>query len=93
MAWRIEFLPDAEKELKKLGSLAARRILSFLAERVRPLNDPRALGEPLRGPELGKYWKYRLGDYRLVCRIREAEAAILIVRVGHRKDVYRKREA
>jgi len=83
-------LPDAEKELTRLGPAAARLILGSLAERVRPLDDPRSLGEPLHGPELGKYWMYRLGDYRIVCRIQEASVSILVVRVGHRKNVYRK---
>jgi len=90
MAWRVEFLPDAERELTRLGPVAARRILGFLAERVRPLDDPRSLGESLHGPERGKYWKYRLGDYRTICRIQEASVSILVVRVWHRKNGCRK---
>jgi mRNA interferase RelE/StbE len=56
---------------------------------VAALEDPRSLGEPLRGPELGRFWKYRVGDYRLICHIRDREATVLVVRVGHRRDVYR----
>jgi mRNA interferase RelE/StbE len=63
--------------------------LSFLNNRIRPLKDPRKIGEALKGPELGKYWKYRVGDYRIICQIREKEITILVVRVGHRKEIYR----
>ncbi|MGC8877533.1 type II toxin-antitoxin system RelE family toxin [Thermus sp.] len=89
MGYRIEFDPRAVKELERLDREVARRILRFLRERVAALEDPRSLGEPLRGPELGRFWKYRVGDYRLICHIRDQEATVLVVRVGHRRDVYR----
>ena len=89
MGYRIEFDPRAAKELEGLDREVARRILRFLRERVAALEDPRSLGEPLRGPELGRFWKYRVGDYRLICHIRDREATILVVWVGHRRDVYR----
>lgn len=89
LAWRIEFDPRVEKELKKLGQDPAKRILRFLRERVAVLDDPRTLGEPLHGPELGRFWKYRVGDYRLIAAIRDQAITILIVRIGHRRDVYR----
>ena len=89
MGYRIEFDPRAEKELEKLDREVARRILRFLRERVATLEDPRSLGEPLRGPELGRFWKYRVGDYRLICHIQDLQATVLVLRVGHRRDVYR----
>jgi mRNA interferase RelE/StbE len=89
LGYRIEFDPRAAKELEGLDREVARRILRFLRERVAALEDPRSLGEPLRGPEPGRFWKYRVGDYRLICHIRDQEATILVVRVGHRRDVYR----
>ena len=89
MGYRIEFDPRAEKELEKLDREVARRILRFLGERVATLEDPRSLGEPLRGPELGRFWKYRVGDYCLICHIQDREATVLVLRVGHRRDVYR----
>ena len=89
MAWRIEFLPEAEKDLVKIDRPVVERILRFLYDRIRPLDDPRKIGEALKGPELGKYWKYRVGDYRIICQIREKEISILIVKVGHRKKIYR----
>ena len=90
MAWQIEFDPSAAKELAKLDKPTARRIVQFLRERVAPLTDPRSLGEVLRGDELGSFWKYRLGDYRVVAEIIDRRVVIIVVRVGHRREVYRK---
>ena len=88
MAWRIEFTPEAEKQLAKLEKQSAKRITRFLKERVATLTDPRALGEPLKG-KLREFWRYRVGDYRVLCRIEEERLLVLVVRVGHRRDVYR----
>ena len=89
MAWRIEFHPGAEKELSKLDRETARRILRFLRDRVATLEDPRSLVEAFKGPEVGRLWKYRMGDYRLICDIQDERVTILVIRVGHRRDVYR----
>jgi len=89
LGWRIEFHPQAEKELAKLDREAARKIIRFLRERVAQLEDPRSLGEALKGPELGRFWKYRMGDYRLICDIQDQRVTILVIRIGHRRDVYR----
>lgn len=89
MAWRIEFHPGAEKELSKFDRETARRLVRFLRDRVATLEDPRSLGEPLKGPEVGRFWKYRVGDYRLICDIQDERVTILVVRIGHRRDVYR----
>ena len=89
MAWRIEFHRAAERELEKLGRDAAGRILRFLNDRVAKLDDPRSLGEALKGSELRNFWKYRVGDYRVIADIDDGAVRILIVRVGNRRDVYR----
>ncbi len=89
LAWRIEFHPRAEKELSKLDREKARRVLRFLRDRVATLEDPRGLGEALKGPEVGRFWKYRLGDYRLIGDIQDQRVTILVVRIGHRRNVYR----
>ena len=89
MGWRIEFHPQAEKELAKPDREVARKIIRFLQERVAQLEDPRSLGEALKGPELGRFWKYRMGDYRLICDIQDQRVTILVIRIGHRRDVYR----
>ncbi|MBA1159413.1 type II toxin-antitoxin system RelE family toxin [Microvirga mediterraneensis] len=89
MAWRIEFDPAAERELSKLDPQVARRILKFLRERVATLDDPRSIGEALRGSRLGEFWKYRVGDYRIISHIEDAAVRILVVKIGNRRDVYR----
>ncbi|MBX5191073.1 type II toxin-antitoxin system RelE/ParE family toxin [Rhizobium sp. NZLR3b] len=89
MVWRIEFHRAAERELDKLGHEAARRILRFLNDRVARLDDPRSIGEALKGSELGDFWKYRVGDYRVIANIDDGAVLILIVRIGNRRDVYR----
>lgn len=89
MAWKIEFVRNAEKDLKHIGKDAARRVIRFLRERVAPLEDPRSLGEALHGPELGRFWKYRIGPYRIIASIQDDELIVLVVRVGHRREVYR----
>jgi mRNA interferase RelE/StbE len=90
MAWRIEFERAAERELAALGHEPRRRILRFLSERLALLDDPRAIGEALRGAELGSLWKYRVGDYRIIAHIDDGSVLILVVRIGHRREVYRR---
>ena len=90
MAWRIEFDPAAEKELGKLDREVARRILKFLVGRVAKLDDPRATGEALRGAKLGNLWKYRVGDDRIIADIQDGAVSILVVRIGNRREVYRR---
>ncbi len=90
MAWSIEFQRAAERELSKLGHEPARRILRFLHDRVAKLDDPRSIGEALKGSELGDFWKYRVGDYRVIAHIEDSVVRILIVRIGNRRDVYRR---
>jgi mRNA interferase RelE/StbE len=89
MAWRIEFARAAERELDKLGHEGARRILRFLNDRVATLDDPRSIGDALKGSELGEFWKYRVRDFRIIANIEDGILRILIVRVGNRRDVYR----
>jgi len=89
MAWKIELERAAEKDLDQLDAPIAKRVLSFLFRRVALLDDPRSVGEALQGPDLGKYWKYRVGDYRIIARIEDQRIRILIVRIGHRSRVYR----
>ncbi|MEX6507335.1 type II toxin-antitoxin system RelE/ParE family toxin [Jiella sp. M17.18] len=89
MAWRIELSEEAERNLQKLDRQTVSRLLRFLHERVARLDDPRALGKPLKGSDLGKFWRYRVGDYRIVAHIADAELLVLVVRIGHRREVYR----
>lgn len=89
MAWKIELERNAERELDKLNPQVARRILPFLRDRVALLDDPRSIGEALKGSKLGTFWKYRVGDYRIIAKIEDAEIKILVLRIGNRRDVYR----
>jgi len=87
--WTIEFAESAATQLRKLDRPVARRIIAFLQERVSTAADPRSLSEALKGDVLGSYWKYRVGDYRLIAEIRDLEIRIVVVRLGHRSVVYR----
>jgi mRNA interferase RelE/StbE len=89
LAWRIEFVPAAAKELKKVGRTEAARIIATLETRIAVLEDPRSLGTALTG-ELGGLWRWRIGDYRVVARIEDERITILVVRIGHRREVYRR---
>jgi mRNA interferase RelE/StbE len=89
LAWQINFETAAEKDLAKLDNSAARRIVAFLRERLAALDDPRSIGEALKGTKLGEFWKYRVGDYRVIARIEDSVVTIIVVRVGNRKEVYR----
>lgn len=88
MTWKIEIGGDALKQLKKIDKADAKRIFAYLRERVALRDNPRELGKPLTG-ELNELWRYRVGDYRIIARIEDAELVILVVRVGHRRHVYR----
>ena len=89
MAWKVELSSQALKALGQLDAQVARRILTFLHDRVAPLEDPRSIGEALKGSRLGEFWKYRIGDYRVISSIEDGAMRILVVKVGNRREVYR----
>jgi mRNA interferase RelE/StbE len=89
MAYHVELSESAERELGKLDAPQTKRILKFLHQRVAKLDDPRSLGEALHDSRLGEFWKYRVGDYRLICKIEDDRLIVLVLRVGHRKEIYR----
>jgi mRNA interferase RelE/StbE len=89
MAWTVELDPSAEKELDKLDSQEAKRILRFLFERVAHLENPRSIGEALKGSRFKTLWKYRVGDYRIISSLEDNVARVLVVKIGDRKEVYR----
>ncbi|MDZ7736179.1 MAG: type II toxin-antitoxin system RelE/ParE family toxin [Gammaproteobacteria bacterium] len=88
MAWSVEFSNAAVKALKKIDHKEAERIIRFLHERIEPADDPRLLGKALQG-ELRTYWRYRVGHYRLICHIDDSAVRVLVVRIAHRKEIYR----
>jgi mRNA interferase RelE/StbE len=89
MAWKIELSPAADRELNKLDPQHIKRILKFLHERIAGLDDPHSIGKSLQGSRLGEFWRYRVGDYRLICKIENERVLVLVLRVSHRKDIYR----
>jgi mRNA interferase RelE/StbE len=89
MAYSVELSESAERELDKLDLQSSKRILKFLFERLAKLDDPRSLGQALKGARFGEFWKYRVGDYRLICKIEDDRLLVLVLRVGHRKEIYR----
>jgi mRNA interferase RelE/StbE len=88
LVWTIEISRTAEKQIKKLDRVAQALIVRFLRERLTPAEDPRQWGRPLHGEKQG-LWRYRVGDYRLICDIQDQKVTVLVLEVGHRKDVYR----
>lgn len=87
MSWDYRISERAIKQLRKLGPQASRRVVAFLDERIQGSKDPRPLGKALRG-DLGEFWRYRVADYRILCQINDEELVVLVVKVGHRSDVY-----
>lgn len=89
MAWIINYTESALRQLKKLDRPTALRILDYMNERVALADDPRILGKSLVGPKLGAYWRYQIGDVRVICNIQDGELCVLVVEIAHRKQVYR----
>jgi len=89
MAWTIELSEEADRELSRLDAQQRKRILKFISQRIAKREDPRSLGKALHGPRFGELWRYRAGDYRLICKIEDARLLVLVLRIGHRKEIYR----
>lgn len=89
MAWQIEVSETAAKQLRKLGSVDAKRITQFLRLRLSNLENPRDVGKPLTGP-FSDYWRYRVGDYRLICDIQDGILKVLVLQIANRREVYRR---
>jgi len=88
LAWKIEVTDRAKKELSRTHPVEARRILRFLRESLEGTADPRQYGKPLKGRN-SELWRYRVGDHRLVCHLRDERLLVLVLRIRHRREVYR----
>ena len=86
--WTVEVSEVAEKQLKKLDQQVQRRILNYLDDRLEGCKNPRHFGEPLKGNKLG-FWRYRVGNYRIICEIQEKKLVVFALAIGHRKEIYR----
>jgi mRNA interferase RelE/StbE len=89
VAYSVELSESADRELSKLDPQHSKRILKFLHQRVAKLDDPLSVGEGLHGSKPGEFWKYRVGDYRLISKIEDDRLVVLVLRVGHRREIYR----
>ena len=89
MAWLIKIEAGAKKDMAMLDRPVAKRVVSFPRDRLEKLDDPRSIGEALHGKKCGEFWKYRVGDIRIIARIEDMELIVLVVRVGHRKNIYK----
>ncbi len=88
MTWQIKYLASVQKTVRKLDPQTRQRLHNFLEKRIASLEDPRMIGKALKGGEID-LWRYRVGDFRIVCELRDQELVVLVVRLGHRREVYR----
>ncbi len=88
MAWIVKLDTHAIRQLRKLSKVMQRRITSFLQKHIQHSENPRISGKPLVGHMSG-LWRYRVGDYRIVCKIKDDELTVLVINIGHRKNVYK----
>ena len=89
MVWTINYTDTARKQLRKLDKQTARRIIDFMDARISGAENPRDTGKALTGPLLGTFWRYRVGDYRIICEIQDGKLCVLVIEIGHRREVYR----
>lgn len=88
MAWTVKFQRSAAKQLRALDRPIQRRILNYFRSRVLQAHDPRKLGKALTGDK-GGLWRYRIGDYRAICKMEDEQLLVLVLEVGHRREIYR----
>ena len=89
MGWTVEITGFAQRQLRKLDRPVRERILNYMQDRIEGCKNPRHFGEPLKGGRAG-LWRYRVGDYRVICQIRDDALVVLALAVGHRRQVYRR---
>ena len=89
MAWTIEYDSRVLKDMKKLDRKVQQQIIAYFDERIAPSSNPRSFGKPLESSFSG-LWRYRIGEYRAICRIEDTHMVILVVRISHRSTVYKK---
>ncbi|PLY00116.1 MAG: type II toxin-antitoxin system mRNA interferase toxin, RelE/StbE family [Desulfuromonas sp.] len=87
MAWKVEFSNVAERQIHKLDRHVQQRIIDWLSDRIEGCKDPRHFGEPLKGGKAG-FWRYRIGNYRILCELQDDRLVVLALNVGHRREIY-----
>ena len=89
MTYRVETTPRFDREFKKLDFYTKKIIKSWIQKNILDCENPKAHGKSLSGDKKG-FWRYRIGDYRLICEIDDNKLIILALSVGHRRDIYKK---
>lgn len=89
MIWTISYSEAARRDVAKINKQSQKRIREFLENRVVSLEHPRQLGKPLKGSRFQNLWRYRVGDYRILCEIQNEQIVVLVLEIGHRREVYR----
>lgn len=89
MVWKVEYLASVQKDVKKFDAQTRLRIKDFIENRLAKSSNPRDFGHALKRGDLGELWRYRIGDYRVLCKIADGKLTILVVTIGHRKEVYK----
>ncbi len=89
MGWTVEISDIAERQLRKLDRPVQKRILDWLEDRIEGCKNPRHFGESLKGDYAG-FWRYRVGNYRVLCDIQDEKVLVLVLAIGHRREVYKR---
>jgi len=89
MVWQIKLERGIKYDLKKIDEYQKERIRFFIFEKLAKIEDPRSIGQSLKGSKLGKFWKYRVGNYRIIAQIKDKELLIAVIGIGHRKEIYK----
>jgi len=87
--WEIEYAKSVQKSVRKLDLQTQSRLRKYLENRLAVADDPRSLGRPLQGSQFQNLWRFRVGDYRIIAQIEDDKVRILVLRIGHRREVYR----
>ncbi|MFT4058021.1 MAG: type II toxin-antitoxin system RelE/ParE family toxin [Legionella sp.] len=87
MVWTINYNDITRKQLRKMNKSVAKKIMDYMDKKISPLNNPRDMGKSLSFDRSG-LWRYRVGDYRIICRIQDEDITILVLEVGHRKEIH-----
>ena len=88
MRYKVDYLPKALKELQKLDKYTQRILLEWIEKNLVNCDDPRIHGKPLAANRVGQ-WRYRVGDYRIIAKIEDNKLVILVIAVGHRREIYK----
>ena len=89
MVWKIEYLKSIQKGVRKIDRTSQKKIREYLENKVAKMENPRDIGKALKG-EMKELWRYRIGDYRAICEIQDKSITVLVIHIGHRKNVYKK---